>query len=81
MNKPESSLMIGFPLFFGLFQNKISKRNSQVNEEYQDVFTWSYADVLGLDLDIVEYALPLNPDIPSKKEKLRRTKTQGNIKG
>lgn len=42
-------------------------------KEYQDMFTWSYADMLGLDREIVEYALPADPDMPPKKQRLIRT--------
>ena len=33
-------------------------------EEYQDIFAWSYQDMPGLDLDIVQHKLPLNPSFP-----------------
>ena len=29
--------------------------------DYQDVFAWSYRDMPGLDSDIVQHRLPLNP--------------------
>ena len=41
-------------------------------EEYQDVFAWSYQDMPGLDSDIVQHKLPLNPGSSSVKQKLRR---------
>ena len=44
--------------------------------EYQDVFAWSYADMPGLDPNIVEHSLPTDPNVPSKKQKLRRTKPE-----
>ena len=29
--------------------------------DYQDIFAWSYRDMPGLDSDIVQHRLPLNP--------------------
>ena len=46
----------------------------QLLKEYQDVFAWIYAGMPGLDSSIVEYCLPTNPDVPPKKQRLRRTK-------
>ena len=31
-------------------------------QDYQDIFAWSYQDMLGLSLDIVQHRLPLNPE-------------------
>ena len=41
--------------------------------EYSDVFAWSYQDMPGLDSEIVEHRLPLKPECPPVKQKLRRT--------
>ncbi|KAI5407865.1 hypothetical protein KIW84_053922 [Lathyrus oleraceus] len=41
--------------------------------EYSDVFTWSYQDIPGLDSEIVEHRMPLKPECPPVKQKLRRT--------
>ncbi|KAI5425981.1 hypothetical protein KIW84_031706 [Lathyrus oleraceus] len=41
--------------------------------EYSDVFVWSYQDMPGLDSEIVEHRLPLKPECPPVKQKLRRT--------
>ena len=30
--------------------------------DYQDIFAWSYQDMPGLNPDIVQHRLPLNPD-------------------
>ena len=43
-------------------------------EEYQDTFAWSYVDVPGLDLQIVEHNLLINLDMLREKQRLRRTK-------
>ena len=40
--------------------------------EYVDVFAWSYQDMTG-DTDIVMHKLPLKPECPPIKQKLRRT--------
>ena len=42
-------------------------------KEFPDVFAWSYQDMPGLDTDIVEHHLPLKPECPPVKQKLRRT--------
>ena len=49
-------------------------------EEYQDVFAWSYLDMPGLDLDIVQHKLPLNPRSSSIKKKLRRKRPEMSLK-
>ena len=33
--------------------------------DYQDIFAWSYQDMLGLSSDIVQHKLPLNPECSS----------------
>ena len=42
-------------------------------KEYVDVFAWSYRDMPGLDTDIVVHRLPLKPECPPVKQKLKRT--------
>jgi len=42
-------------------------------QEYVDVFVWSYADLPGLDIDIVVYKLLLIKGCKLVKQKLRRT--------
>ncbi|XP_056169085.1 uncharacterized protein LOC130138612 [Syzygium oleosum] len=59
----------------GLSKIKI-RRMVDLLKEYQDVFAWSYADMPGLDREIVEHALPTDPSIPPKKQRLRRTKPE-----
>ena len=36
-------------------------------KEFTDVFAWSYQDMPGLDTNIVEHHLPLNPECPPVK--------------
>ena len=51
------------------------KRNlASLLQEYVDVFAWSYQDMPGLDTDIVVHRLPLRPECPPVKQKLRRTR-------
>ena len=59
----------------GLSQTDVD-RLIELLKEYQDVFAWSYADMPGLDPNIVEHTLPLDPAILPKKQKLRRTKPE-----
>ena len=49
-------------------------------EEYQDIFTWSYQDMPGLDLDIVQHRLPLNLGSSPVKQKLRRMRPEMSLK-
>lgn len=48
--------------------------------EYRDVFAWSYQDMPGLDTSIVEHKLPLKPEFPPIKQKLRRMKPEISLK-
>jgi len=48
--------------------------------DYQDIFTWSYQDMPGLSFDIVQHRLPLNPECPPVKQKLRRMKPETSLK-
>jgi len=49
-------------------------------EEYQDIFAWSYQDMPGLDLHIVQHRLPLNPGCSPVKQKLRRMRPEMSLK-
>ncbi|PKI76904.1 hypothetical protein CRG98_002691 [Punica granatum] len=41
--------------------------------KYQEVFAWSYADILGLDTSIVKHFLPLDTEkFPPKRQHLQR---------
>ena len=48
--------------------------------DYSDVFAWSYQDMPGLDTSTVEHKLPLKPECPSVKQKLRRMKPEMSLK-
>ena len=47
---------------------------------YQDIFAWSYQDMPSLSSDIVQHRLPLNPECPPIKQKLRRMKPETSVK-
>jgi hypothetical protein len=49
-------------------------------KEYVDVFAWSYQDMPGLDTYIVVHKLPLKPECPPVKQKLRRTRPDMALK-
>ena len=51
----------------------VKKRVIELLKEYADVFAWSYRDMPGLDTDIVVHRLPLKPECPPVKQKLKRT--------
>jgi len=49
-------------------------------KEFKDMFAWSYNDMPGLDTDIVQHKLPLKPECPPVKQKLRRMKPEMSLK-
>jgi len=49
-------------------------------KEFRDVFAWSYNDMPGLDTDIVQHKLPLKPECPPVRQKLRRMKPEMSLK-
>ena len=49
-------------------------------KEYANVFTWSYADITSLDIDILVYKLPLIKRCKFVKHKLRRARFNVLIK-
>ena len=58
----------------------VKKRVIGLLKEYADVFAWSYRDMPGLDTDIVVHRLPLKPECPPVKQKLRRTRPDMALK-
>jgi len=48
--------------------------------DYQDIFAWSYQDMPGLSSGIVQHQLPLNPECPPVKQKLRWMKPETSLK-
>jgi hypothetical protein len=63
-----------------LLHPEVKSRLIDLLKEYVDVFAWSYQDMPGLDTDIVEHRLPLKPECPPVKQKLRRTHPDMAIK-
>ncbi|XP_077221935.1 uncharacterized protein LOC143855747 [Tasmannia lanceolata] len=49
-------------------------------KEFKEVFAWSYDDMPGLSEDIVQHRLPLIPGAKPKKQKLRKLKTEWELK-
>lgn len=42
-------------------------------QDYMDVFVWSYADMLGLDIDIIVNKVPLIEECKPVKEKIKNS--------
>lgn len=55
----------------GFSKVKAEKMVNLLNE-YQDIFAWSYTDMLELETRIVEHSLLIDPSVPPMKRKLRR---------
>nr|KYP63438.1 Transposon Ty3-G Gag-Pol polyprotein [Cajanus cajan] len=51
-----------------------------LQREYLDAFAWSYHDMPGLDLEIVEYRLPMREGFCLVKQKLQRIKHEWSLK-
>ena len=49
-------------------------------KEFKDVFAWSYNDISGLDINIVQHSLPLKPECLPVRQKLRRKKLEMSLK-
>jgi len=49
-------------------------------QEFGGVFAWSYQDMPSLNPDIVQHKLPLKPEYPPVKQKLRRMKPEMALK-
>ena len=48
--------------------------------EFKEVFAWSYEDMIGIDIDIVQHCIPTNPTMKTVKQKLRRMKLEWTLK-
>src|ERR1051325_2685480 len=55
-----------------LLDSNVKGKLIDLLKEYVDVFAWSYQDIPGLDTSIVEHHLPLKPECPLVKQRLRR---------
>ncbi|XP_070029150.1 uncharacterized protein [Nicotiana sylvestris] len=49
-------------------------------KEYEDIFAWSYDNMIGLSTSIVAQKLPTNPMCPPVKQKLRKFKPNMSLK-
>ena len=58
----------------------VKSRLIELLKEYVDIFAWSYKDIPGFNTDIMEHYLPLNPECPPIKQKLRRTYPDMEVK-
>ena len=63
-----------------LLSSAVKESLIQLLKEFPDVFAWSYQDMSGLDTNIVEHHLPLKPECPPVKQRLRRTHPDMAIK-
>ena len=44
--------------------------------EFKEVFAWSYEDMPGIDTNIVQHCIPIDPTMKPVKQKLRRMKPE-----
>ena len=58
----------------------IRKELIDLLQDYNDVFSWSYQDMPGLDTNIVVHRLPLKEECMPIKQKLRRVKLEMLLK-
>ena len=56
------------------------KEPTKLLKEFLEVFAWSYEDMLGIDLDIVQHWIPILPEVKPVKQKLRRMKQEWMLK-
>jgi len=56
-----------------LLDATVKERVIALLKEYVDIFAWKYQDMPGLDPEVVEHRLPLKPECPPVKQKLRRS--------
>ena len=48
--------------------------------KFKEVFAWSYEDMPGIDTDIVQHCIPIDPTMKPVKQKLRRMKPEWTLK-
>ena len=49
-------------------------------KDFKDVFAWSYEDMPGIDPEIVQHWIPLDPEARPVKQKLRRIRPDWALK-
>ena len=63
----KKEVMVGAKL-----EPSVKQRLIQMLHEYVEIFSWTYKDMLGLDIAILGHFLPINEDFPPVKHKVRR---------
>jgi hypothetical protein len=63
-----------------LLDTAVKERVIELLREYADIFAWSYKVMPGLDAEVVEHRLPLKPECPPVKQKLRRSRPDMALK-
>lgn len=63
-----------------LLDATVKERVIELLREYADIFAWSYKDMPGIDAEVVEHRLPLKPECPPVKQKLRRSHPEMALK-
>ena len=60
----------------------ISEKEALVSllTKFKKVFPWSYEDMHGIDIDIIQHCIPTNPTIKPVKQKLRIIKLEWTLK-
>ena len=48
--------------------------------EFKEAFAWSYEDMPGIDTNIVQHCIPIDPAMKLVKQKLRRIKPEWTLK-
>jgi len=61
-------------------KREVKQKLCALLKEFRDVFAWSYNDMPGLDTDTVQHKLPLKPECPPVRQKLRRMKPEMSLK-
>jgi hypothetical protein len=56
-----------------LLEASVKEKVIDLLREYVVIFAWSYQDMPCLDPEIVEHRLPLKPECPPVKQRLRRS--------
>ena len=49
-------------------------------KDFKEVFAWSYEDMPGIDPEIVQHRIPLDPEARSVKQKLKRIRPDWALK-
>ena len=58
----------------------LEEENNRFFKEYVDIFAWSYQDMLGLSIEIIEHQLPMKPECGPVQQKFKRVKLEMLLK-